>query len=400
MPTKERASLPSKPIRRASRSGPLVSVIIPARDAAPFIGAAIESACRQTYENIEVLVVDDGSEDRTAAIVRAMALQDRRIRLFRQLRTGVGAARNRGIVESRGEYIAPLDADDVWFPRKIAEQVRCFRNRPDAGLAYAWTVYIDERGRLTGGYYAHDLPGNVPAALIFKNLVGCGSVPLIHRKCFAHAGMYNVEYAQRDAQGCEDLDLYLRIAERYEFLVVKEFLVGYRRSSGCMSARSGAMARSFYFAMRDCRRRRPDVPWKIFRWSLARQYFCLHIGAAAGGRPGTGITLLLAAAWFDPAFLVRRRFYERLIAVAVPGLARVARRWRADGRRPDAARPVTLAGMMAQRAARPFPLFETFEKVYQRRLRFTERRLHELRRGLDENEQKESSYAPLREPPG
>lgn len=359
----------------------LVSVVIPAYNAEPFIASAIDSACAQTYRDLEVVVVDDGSSDRTAEIVRAIAKRDSRVRLIRQIHQGVAAARNRAIRESRGDYIAPLDADDIWFPRKLEQQVRVLeRAPPNVGLVYAWSVDIDRDGCLTGGYFAHDLPRNVGAVLIFRNVIGSSSVPLIRRQCFDLVGFYNKTYAERGAQGCEDLDLYLRIAERYEFLVVNEFLVGYRQSHAGMSSHAGAMARSFYFAMRDCRERRPEIPPAVFRWSMARQFFYLHGLARSVGQYRNGPVLLLAAIWFDPSLLTRWQFYRGVLASPLQRLNPIEwfRRFSAlDGQRPET---VTLAGIKAQRAARPPTLFDELDAIYYPRLRFTERSLERTRR--------------------
>ncbi|MFL6649763.1 MAG: glycosyltransferase family 2 protein [Sulfurifustaceae bacterium] len=350
-------------------SRPLVSVIIPAHNAQAFIASTVDSVCAQTFRDFEIVVVDDGSRDRTAEIVRAIAERDGRVRLLSQPNLGVAAARNRAIRESRGDYIAPLDADDIWYPRKLEQQVRALQGAaPSVGLVYAWSVYIDDAGRLTGGYYAHDLPRNVRAALIFRNLVGCSSVPLIRRECFDRVGFYNEKYAEDGAQGCEDLDLYLRIAERYEFLVVEEFLVGYRQSNACLSADTARMARSFYFVMRDCMARRPEIPQTVFRWSLSRQCFHLH-GRARGYRQyRIGLALLLAAVWFDPSLLARRQFYRGLVAGPL-------RRLRLRARAAQSAEAVTLSGVAAQRAVRPTTLFEDLGAIYHPRLRFTEQLL-------------------------
>jgi glycosyltransferase involved in cell wall biosynthesis len=96
---------------------PLVSVIIPAYNAENFIAKTLESVLSQTYQNIEVLVVDDGSTDTTAEIVKSFVQKDSRVSLLQQSNAGVAAARNLAIEKSKGEYIAPIDADDIWYPQ-------------------------------------------------------------------------------------------------------------------------------------------------------------------------------------------------------------------------------------------------------------------------------------------
>ncbi len=314
-----------------------------------------------------MLVVDDGSSDETGAIVRAMAKRDPRIRLLTQAHQGVAAARNHGIRAARGAYIAPLDADDIWYPRKLEQQLRVLRTAgPNVGLVYVWSAYIDEHGDLTGHYYAHALPRNLAAVLIFRNVIGCSSVPLIRRACFDDVGFYNENYVKRGAQGCEDLDLYLRIAERYDFSVVNQFLVGYRQSKRGMSSHTGAMARSFYFVMRDCSERRPDIPWSVFRWSLARQCYYLQECARGYRQPWSTLALLVAAVRFDPHLLLQGQFYSNALA----GFWRRITLRDVVPAAPTA--PASLATIEARRAERPTVLFDVFASLYQRRLHFTE----------------------------
>ena len=97
-------------------AGPSVSVIIPAYNAADTLAETLASVVAQTWPNVEVLVVDDGSTDATADIVEMIAEQHHQVRLIRQTNAGVAAARNAGLREARGDLVAPLDADDLWHP--------------------------------------------------------------------------------------------------------------------------------------------------------------------------------------------------------------------------------------------------------------------------------------------
>jgi len=221
---------------------PLVSVIIPAYNAEDFIGRTLKSVLSQTYKNIEVLVVDDGSLDRTTEIIEPFAEKDHRVILLKQLNAGVAAARNLAIEKSKGEYIAPIDADDIWYPQKLEKQVQCMLEADQSvGLVYAWSAYIDTEDNIIGEYTSfhylnmRSIEGYVHPAMIQMNLIGNGSVPLIRRSCFDKIGFYNCKLKEQNAQGCEDWDIYLRIAEVYEFRVVPEFLIGYRQLIGSMS---------------------------------------------------------------------------------------------------------------------------------------------------------------------
>ncbi len=252
---------------------PLVSVVIPAYNAQSFIGETLQAVTSQTYKNIEILVVDDGSTDQTAEIVQSFARKDPRIILLQQDNAGVAAARNLAIEKSRGEYIAPIDADDIWFPQKIAKQVECILQAGDScGLVYTWSVRIDEFGYITSKDRMDTLEGVVYPALAYCNFIGSASVPLIHSKCLEKVGYYNTQLKQHNAQGCEDWDLYFRIAEHYEYRVVREFLMAYRSTPQSMSLNFSSMLRSYFFVCQDIKDRHPEIPQRIFRWSEAQFY--------------------------------------------------------------------------------------------------------------------------------
>src|SRR5712671_4891186 len=102
---------------------PLVSIILPVHDGEAYVGDTLDSALGQTYRNLEVIVVDDGSRDGTRAVVESFAIRDSRVHVIAQPNRGVADARNRAIAAARGEFIAPLDADDLWDPTKIERQV-------------------------------------------------------------------------------------------------------------------------------------------------------------------------------------------------------------------------------------------------------------------------------------
>src|SRR5579883_3127014 len=111
----------------SERDQPLISVVIPAYNAARTIGATLRSVIDQTYPNIEIIVVDDGSTDGTAAIVRSVLAGEPRLRFVAQGNAGVAAARNAGAALARGDFIAPVDADDLWHPTKLAKQMELMK---------------------------------------------------------------------------------------------------------------------------------------------------------------------------------------------------------------------------------------------------------------------------------
>lgn len=230
---------------RPGSGEPLVTVVVPARNAADTIHETLVSVRSQTYRNLEVIVVDDGSTDDTAGIVARHARMDPRMRLVSQANSGVAAARNRGVIEGRGEFIAPIDADDLWRPTKIARQMKVMLDRgPGVGLVYTWHAVIDRHGRVLATGFPSPAQGRVLETLLRRNFVGNGSSPLMRRQAILEAGGYDTRLRAKAAEGCEDLKLYLKIAERYEFAVVRDYLTGYRRLPGNMSSDHLQMLRS------------------------------------------------------------------------------------------------------------------------------------------------------------
>lgn len=290
---------------------PLVSVIIPVYNGRRFIGAAIESALAQTYNPIEIIVVDDGSTDDSVSIVREYQQQDDRIQLICQANRGVAAARNTGIQNSKGTYVAPLDADDIWFPDKIEAQVEVMeRSGPQVGLVYAWSAAIDESGKCTGSVNANHFEGQVFANILFGNFVGNGSAPLIRMECFERLGGYCEEFTELGAMGCEDRDLYLRIAEEFRYGVVRSVLVGYRHHDSNMSSDDRTMNRSHILTVRRLRQRRKILPARFLRRSCAFNALYLDRIATKQGLHESSALHVLRAALLYPGLLLEPGFVD------------------------------------------------------------------------------------------
>jgi glycosyltransferase involved in cell wall biosynthesis len=214
----------------------LVSVIVPAFNAARTIDATLASALGQSHRHLEVIVVDDGSHDATGAAVARLAVEDCRLRYIRQPNRGVAAARNRGIAEARGTFIATLDADDLWHPTKIERQIERFRAAgPATALIYTWCYWLAPEGATLG--YAPPLSheGWVLPQMCLGNLIISASNALVRREALLAAGGFDETLRMAGGQGCEDWKLYLQIAERHEVAAVPEYLVGYRIHAGAMS---------------------------------------------------------------------------------------------------------------------------------------------------------------------
>jgi glycosyltransferase involved in cell wall biosynthesis len=246
----------------------LVSVIIPAFNAEETIAATLASVLNQTWTGFEVIVVDDGSTDRTAELAGQIAQTDGRVRICRQENGGVAEARNRGIRESSGEWIAPLDADDLWIPEYLESAVQQAQNAGIlVGVVYSWSTRIDRGGLSLPGVSASCVRGNVHATLLCHNFLGNGSCTLIRRSAFESVGGYD-----RRVSPTEDWDLYLRLAERYEFEPVQRFLVQYRQGSRSASSDHESMAEGQGRMLQGMRRRDPRVPAWLCALSQSNLY--------------------------------------------------------------------------------------------------------------------------------
>jgi len=281
---------------------PLISVIIPAYNADRFIGEAISSAQTQTYPNVEIVVVDDGSTDRTHLLVEQIADEDSRVRLVRQSNQGVAAARNRAIAESEGAYIAPLDADDFWFPQKLELQQRHLAEAgPSAGLAYSWWMYVNNDSEIYRLAGRPTLEGDVRVAHLIQNFIGNASVPLFRRSVLERVGGYDASLREQEAEGCEDWDLTLRVAAHYSFCVVPKHLSAYRwerraRVKGegnSMSDNTASMARSYRVTFDRARQRHPNFPERVFRYSAANFHHYLATKAYENGHYANALRWLI-----------------------------------------------------------------------------------------------------------
>ena len=300
---------------------PLVSVVIPAYNAEAFIEQTLNSVLQQTYQNIEVLVVDDGSSDRTAEMVRTIEQSDSRIILLHQPNAGVAVARNLGLHHARGEFVAPLDADDLWHKENLEKQIECFLNSDvSVGLVYSWSFDIDERSQPLKGFSAARIQGMVDRTLLCHNFIGNASATLIRRDCLATLGGYDCTLKTQNAEGCEDLDLYLRIAERYQFRVVPHFLVGYRKLVNSMSCDYRKMAKSHDLVISRFRSRHPDIPAILFSLACSSLYIYFAKQSHRGEQYKIALFWLKQALKTDWLVLALRLDFYQLGIRAILGL--------------------------------------------------------------------------------
>lgn len=215
-------------------AGPLVSVVIPAYNAAPFLSSALESVLAQTYKNYELLVIDDGSTDATAAVVKRLPI----VRLLSQCHTGAGAARNRGIEASRGSLVAFLDADDIWMPSKLEKQVVFLQRHPDIGMAICEHTVLEEDGRERMSDKSVLFKGDTVKNIFLHSDVATPTV-IVRKQVFNKVGLFD-----ESLLCAEDENLWMRIGMSYRIGLVGEPLAKVIIRSSSTSRQKGMMRSS------------------------------------------------------------------------------------------------------------------------------------------------------------
>jgi len=253
--------------------GKLVSIIIPAYNAAEFLRRTVDSAIRQTYEDLEIIIVDDGSTDKTSKIALDIAGKIQNVKYYYKPNGGVSSARNYGIEVARGDYVAFVDADDLWHPSKIARQISALEENGESAAA-CFSLYriidLDDRVLSTSWFWPA-LDFTLSPHIAFQP-VGNGSSILVKRDIALEVGGFETDYIRYNAGGCEDLDFELKIVARYPIRCVPEYHVGYRVYEGNMSSDRLRMARSINMVMERHLARNPHLSPFCKTRALAKTY--------------------------------------------------------------------------------------------------------------------------------
>lgn len=195
---------------------PTVSIVIPAYNAEQFVGEAINAVLSQTYADYEVVVVDDGSTDETRAIVKTFGES---VRYYYQPNGGSASARNLGVEKSRGDYIAFLDADDLWESEKLEIQLDFLRNNPEIALVCSAYHYFGKKSKTSHLLSSKDAQGFLFRRLFLESFIRTSSV-ILKKSAFLEVGGFNEVYRLG-----QDYDLWLRIAKKYPIAYLGRFLV-------------------------------------------------------------------------------------------------------------------------------------------------------------------------------
>ncbi len=282
-----------------------VSVIIPNYNYSRFVCEAVDSALAQTYQNKEVIVVDDGSTDDS---VELLAKYGNAIKLIEQANAGVCAARNNGVAASTGELVAFLDADDVWMPTKLEKQVEQFKRDPAIVLSHVGVLDIDADGNILAAH-TDGMSGKVCTdMLLFERpvILGACSGAMLPKAVFESVGGFDSRLST-----AADWDLCFRTALQGEVAFVPETLFKYRLHGTNMHGNIGVMEHDTLIAWRNAF----DTTDEGIREVKSRSYGNLHKILAGSylqsGQYGGFLRNLIKSLWFRPSYL---GYYLSLLA--------------------------------------------------------------------------------------
>lgn len=204
-----------------NKTSPLISVVMPVYNAESYLKVAVDSILRQTYENLELIIVDDASTDSSVLILES--LNDTRIKVLKNTENrGNVYSRNRGLAAMGGEYYAPFDADDIAMPDKLEKQLAFLQNYPEYGMIGSWAKLIDENAGELNQKWKLDAPAKrIPAMLLFRNYFVQSSM-LIRKEVIPSNG-YNPLLITGS-----DYNMWIEISKQYKSWNYPEYLVQYR----------------------------------------------------------------------------------------------------------------------------------------------------------------------------
>jgi glycosyltransferase involved in cell wall biosynthesis len=246
-----------------------VSVVIPCYNRASYVGEAVDSVLDQTYENLEVIVVDDGSTDDSLAVVRSYGDRVKVLQHPGGVNRGQSAAINLGVAHADGEYVAILDSDDYWALDKLEKQVAVLQADPAIGLVYGNARVVDAYGNLLYTRYGeYHEERNEPGRILVDCYFSVPSNALIRHAVLDAVGGFNEEL-----RAAQDHDMAIRIAEATRLAYIPDVMFQYRRHGDSISAGRAGLRWRNGFKILEAARRRFDYPAAVIRRRRALLHF-------------------------------------------------------------------------------------------------------------------------------
>lgn len=299
---------------------PQISIIIPTYNNEKTIQETINSVLEQTFTDIEIIVINDGSTDNTVAAVQQII--DSRINVYSYENGGPATSRNRGIVKSQGEYLSFIDADDLWIKDKLEIQYQALQDHPLAAVAYSGTDWIDEQGHFLHHASAPGPSGHVYNYALLYNLFGSGSNFMVRREA-----LFSVQASDQDfnsffdefTKPSEDWDLCIRLAKKYEFVAVPQVQILYRRSLNSLSSQLVQQERGTIRALKKAFSQAPVNLQYLRRPSLTNIYRYISYKSIEGiptpQRGWQGLKVLIKMLFLDISPLSQKVTWKVLARV-------------------------------------------------------------------------------------
>ncbi|MGI8640394.1 MAG: glycosyltransferase family 2 protein [Pyrinomonadaceae bacterium] len=205
----------------------LVSVVIPAYNAAKTLEATVRSVFEQTVQDFEIIIIDDGSKDNTVEVAQSIAEQDSRVKVLSQPNGGASAARNTGIKAGKGKYVAFLDADDLWLPHKLERQLAVLNSEKDVTAVQSGVYYVRDNLEVISVGWCVESKDALSDTLFFQNLPGLMSTLIVERAEFDKIGLLDTKLVI-----LEDWELAIRLSRYCNFQSIEEPLALYRQFPG------------------------------------------------------------------------------------------------------------------------------------------------------------------------
>lgn len=301
---------------------PKVSVIIPAFNIENYIGDALRSLTSQTFRDFEALIIDDGSTDRTAEQVTSFIQQDSRFKLLQKTNGGLSSARNFGIHQAKGKYIALLDGDDLYLPNKLSTHIDVLDRNPSVGVIYSASQALRDDGTPTWlTISGKPLYSDSLQSLLCKNFVGHGSNGIFRKEIIAEIGDFD-----ESLKSVEDLDFWLRLAgTRWKFYRVPSVQCYYRVRPAGLSFNLDRMQETQEQVMRSAYQRNPQLSATIAPTANAYFYRYLARIALTSGNSDRAKDFM-EQAWKSDAsiFLKDPRSFLTLVSIKLAPLAQLA----------------------------------------------------------------------------
>lgn len=244
---------------------PRISIVIPTHNSEKTIAKTIDSVLKQSFTDFELIVINDGSQDKTLEVVTN--INDSRIKVLSYPNAGANVSRNRGLYIAEGEFVSFLDADDIWSPDKLASQLQALQNHSAAKVAYSWTNYIDDNDKflLAGTHITAN--GDIYEQLLITNFLESGSNPLICKEAIIQLGGFD-----ELLPAAQDWDMWLRLADKYDFVCVPQPQVLYRIRANSQSSNLHRQEKVCLEVLTKAYKTRPNISKHVINISLAKLY--------------------------------------------------------------------------------------------------------------------------------